>query len=145
MDKERKRFLKAVGKAEVQRRSDALERALRAANPAPPGSDDWAKNYRAGTLHEKKLRQKLPILPIEEVEQKYVVLRAEGEVGAYVGQYLQCMRCGSVLPAAIPKRAFYWGSCACGNVKWRVLAGWNGSRFEDLSLVRPVTLLGKGK
>lgn len=62
-----------------------------------------------------------------------------------MGLYLQCMRCGSVLPSAISKRrTFYWGSYACGNVKWRMLAGWSGSRIEDLSLVRPVTLLGKG-
>jgi hypothetical protein len=145
MDTERKRQLKAQGKAEVERRSAQLKEAMRAANPARIGSDEWAKNYKAGTLREKELKKVLPILHKRELERQFAILPVEGlGIGPLVGLYLQCRRCGSVLPSAIPKRFFYWGACECGNVKWRILWRWNWNSVSDPSLLVPVKLIGKG-
>jgi len=62
MDKERRRQLKALGKAEVARQSAAVWNALREANPAKPGDPEWSKNYRRGVEREKWLRKNLPLL-----------------------------------------------------------------------------------
>ena len=46
MDAERKRELKALGKAEVARQSAELQGRLAAANAAPVGSNAWMAGYR---------------------------------------------------------------------------------------------------
>src|SRR5262245_10599185 len=60
MDKDEKRRLQKLGKQAVADRSRELQERLREANPAPIGSDAWAKNYRDGTLKEKALRANPP-------------------------------------------------------------------------------------
>src|SRR5258706_15993453 len=103
MDANRKRELKQLGKAEVNRRSSELRAELSEANPAPIGSDDWAKNYRTGTDREKWLRKKLPTLHRDRLNSLFVV-RTDVGVGwiPHVGGYLLCSSCGSAVPSAIP-------------------------------------------
>lgn len=145
MDAERKRQLKSQGKAEVERRSTQLRRAMRAANPAPIGSDEWGKNYKTGTLREKELKRILPIIHKRDLDWQFAVLPVEGlGIAPVAGLYLQCQQCGSVLPSAIPRRFFYWGACGCGNVKWRIFWRWNWNSVSDPSLLVPVKLIGKG-
>ena len=62
MDAERKRELKALGKAEVARQSAELQGRLAAANAAPVGSNAWMAGYRRDTQREKWLKKRLPIL-----------------------------------------------------------------------------------
>jgi hypothetical protein len=50
MNKEEKKRLKRLGAAEVERQSQELRELARQANPARPGSDDWAKDYSVGVL-----------------------------------------------------------------------------------------------
>jgi hypothetical protein len=141
LDAERKRQLKALGKAEVERRSAELQAALDAANPAPSGSDEWGKGYRKATLRERWLRKKLPIIHKKRLEKLFVVVP---ESGGDWAPYMQCKHCGSVAPTETPRRLIYWGSCRCGNIKVRRLWFWHKSTIQDPSRVFYVKLIGKG-
>lgn len=145
MDADRKRELKQRGKAEVARRSSELRAELSAANPAPIGSDDWAKNYRTGTEREKWLRKKLPILHRDRLNSLFVV---RTDVGAgwmpHLGGYLLCNICGSAVPSAIRNRLFYWSDCACRNMKWRCILGRCKSTIRDEQALVPIKLIGRG-
>jgi hypothetical protein len=145
MNAERRRQLKAVGKAEVERRSAELRAAVTASNPAPIGSDEWVRGYRAGTQRERWLRSKLPVLHRDALETAFLVSR---DVGAgwipHVGGYVRCLRCGSAAPSALPRRWFYWAGCACGNVRWRCVLFWRRGVVADPESVEPVKLIGRG-
>jgi len=52
MDNERRKQLKALGKAEVARRSAEIEAALKAANPVAYGDERWGKNFKRGMRRE---------------------------------------------------------------------------------------------
>ena len=56
MNKDEKRRLKKLGKQVVAERSRELQERLHEANPAPIGSDEWAKNYREGTDSDTRQR-----------------------------------------------------------------------------------------
>jgi hypothetical protein len=145
MDAERKRQLKALGKAEVERQSAELQATLSAANPAPIGSDEWAKNYKTGTLREKWVRETLPILRKKKLDKLFVVLPVTGAgVTEAVDLFVQCRHCSSVGPSLPPKRFFYWGSCDCGNVKWRCFWRWRKRIVQQPFSLDPVKLIGKG-
>src|SRR5690606_16687162 len=74
MNQSRKRQLKQLGKAEVARQSAELRAALKSANPATPGDDNWAENYKHGTVKERWLRKKLPLLHKQQVDDLFVVI-----------------------------------------------------------------------
>jgi len=141
MDAERKRQLKALGKAEVERRSAELQAALDAANPAPSGSDEWGRGYKKATLRERWLRKKAPILHQKRLEKLFVVVP---ESSGDWAPYMQCKRCGSVAPTENPRRLIYWASCRCGNIKVRSLWFWHKATIQDPSLILYVKLIGKG-
>lgn len=138
MDAERKRQLKALGKAEVERRSAELRASLAEANPAPPGSDAWAAQYRTSTERERWLRKELPVLHRGELESQFVVVEDDG------GGYVLCKSCGSAVPSAVPRRWFYGASCACGNIRWRCVLGWRRAFVRDPQALVPVKLIGRG-
>jgi hypothetical protein len=145
MDAERRRQLKAAGKAEVERRSAELRAALTSANSVPVGSDAWAEGYRTGTKRERRLRSSLPVLHRDAVEAAFVVSQDVGAGWApHVGAYVRCLSCGSVAPAALPRRWFYWAGCACGNIRWRRVLFWRRGVVARPELVEPVKLIGKG-
>ena len=145
MDRERKRQLKAAGKAEVQRRSAELYAAMDAANPAQPGDAHWAENYRQGRENKRWLMAGLPTLRRAQWEPLFVALPYEANRWIpVVGGYLQCQGCGSVAPVALPWRFFYWSNCECGNVRWRCLLGWRRLRVRDAHSIAPVKMIGKG-
>jgi hypothetical protein len=145
MDRSLKERLRKLGKAEVARRSAEHNAALKAANPVSPGDKGWAGNYKRGTLREKWLREKLPVLRQREVTEWFVVL-PNGGAGwrPYLGGYVQCQRCGSVAPTVIPKRLFYCASCECGNIKWRRVGPWRRATVLYPEQTVPVKLIGKG-
>lgn len=144
MDAERKRQLKALGKAEVQRRSAELQANLAASNPAPIGSVEWAVGYKRGTKREHWLKKKLPVLHTDRLNRLFVVSPniSQGWVPTPAG-YLLCLGCGSALPSVVPRGRFYWGSCKCGNIRWRCFIWWGGGNVADVSKVQTVKLLGK--
>lgn len=146
MDPRRKQQLKKLGKAEVARRSMEIRAALQAANPAPVGSDDWASNYKRGTLREKWLRQSdFPLLHKGKAEQFFVITPSEGAGWRpHLGGYVQCTQCGSVSPTAIRKKWFYWAACECGNIRWRCIGPWRRVTVLNPEQIVPVKLIGKG-
>jgi len=145
MDPQRKRQLKAAGKAEVKRRSTALYAALDAANPVKPGDPGWSDNYKEGVARKHWLNRKLPTLWRAQWEPLFVVLPYEvNRWTPHVGGYIQCHGCGTVAPEALPWRAFYWTRCECGNVRWRCVLGWRRMRVRDARSLVPVKLIGRG-
>lgn len=145
MDRDRRRQLKAWGKAEVARESAALQASLRHANPAAPGDDQWASHYRLGVMRERWLREKLPLLRSEKLNSLFVVHPwGANTSSAHLGGYVLCGGCGTASPSAIPRKVFYWKSCGCGNIRWRCFFGWTRNTVKDPSLLLPVKLIGKG-
>lgn len=144
MDPARKRELKALGKAEVKRRSAELRAALDEANPARPGDADFARNHRSGTERGRWLRNTLPTLHRAELEAGFVVMPVSGTWSPHPEGYVQCTHCGSAMPSMLPpRRRFYWSSCACGNLRWRVLLFWRRARVRDREAVLPVKLIAR--
>ena len=145
MDAARKRQLKAIGKAEVARQSEAIHASLAEANSAAIGSDAWAKNHRTGTLREKWLRKRLPILHKDQLHKLFVVHPYEvNRWSPFIGGYIMCTHCGSAAPSALPRRLFYWGSCVCGNIRWNCLLAWRKGTITDASAIVPIKLIGRG-
>jgi hypothetical protein len=144
MDAERKRQLKARGKAEVERRSAELRKVLAAANPASIDSVEWGANYKKGVERERWLRERLPLLDSKQLQELFVILPNENDGWhAHIGSYVVCQRCGSAVPAALPRRLFYWAGCECKNVRWRCILFWQRVFVSDPSVVIPVKLVGK--
>lgn len=144
MDQRRRQELKALGKAEVKRRSAELRAAMSDANPLEPGDPGWSANHRRGTERERWLRDKLPVLHKKDVAAMFTVWDQRDQWVAHVGLYLQCETCGSVVPSALPRRWFYWAGCACGNVRWRCILGWRRVAVRDRGALVAVKLIGKG-
>jgi hypothetical protein len=145
MDPERKRALKAAGKAEVGRRSDDLQGALSAANPAPIASDEWVTNYKRSLAVEKWLQRKRPLLRAKRLRALFVVQAYENDGWVpHPGAYVLCSVCGSAVPCGVPNRMLYWRSCDCGNITWRALLGWTKVTVRDRQWVFPIKLIGRG-
>ncbi|WP_139256246.1 hypothetical protein [Chitinimonas taiwanensis] len=145
MDSARKKQLKVLGKAEVARSSAEIRAALKEANPEPYSDKRWGENYKRGTLREKWLKQKSPLLHAKKLEELFVVV-PNGSAGwqPHLGGYVQCQRCGSVAPSAVRKRWFYWASCQCGNIQFRCVGPWKKISVANPELLIPVKLIGRG-
>jgi hypothetical protein len=145
MDESRRRELKKRGKAAVERQSDEIRAAMKAANPAALSDPRWGERYKQGVLREKWLRKELPVLHKRQLEEWFVVL-PNGSAGwrPHLGGYVVCQWCGSAAPTAIPRRLFYWRSCECGNIRWRCIGPWQRVTVLRPELTSPVTLIGKG-
>ena len=144
MDAERKRTLKALGKAEVERRSAELHSSLSAANPAPIGSDEWATGYKTGTNRERWLRRRLPVLHEKRLAELFVTLPVDGTGWVpNMDDYIRCRKCGSAAPSFLPQRFFYWASCACGNIRYRCLGFWRSATITNADETEVVRLIGK--
>jgi len=145
MDRDRRKQLKAIGKAEVERRSEELKRALEVANRSPIGSDAWAAGYAAGTHREQWLRRKTPVLHQKKLHELFVVRPEHGNGwGPYPGGYVLCLTCGSAVPSMIRRKFFYWRSCVCGNIRWRcILFFWCRVVVRDSEQLAPIKLIGR--
>jgi uncharacterized protein YegJ (DUF2314 family) len=143
MDKEEKRRLKKLGKQVIAEESARRKEALREANPAPIGSDEWAESYRQGTLREKVLRDNPPDrLSATDVAGSFVpnpIHRnlPEGLFGV-PGSFWECLDCGD----AINSLARVAVRCECGNIAINPAQGVRSFKTRDR--VRLVTLIGKG-
>jgi hypothetical protein len=145
MDSERKRQLKALGKAEVARQSEALHSALQEANPAKLSDGQWGPNYRKGVERERWLRRKLPVLRAARLQEMFVVHPWGANTWSpHTGGYVLCKCCGSAVPSAVPRKLFRWLSCECGNIRFVSILWWGRRTVKDPSAVLPVKLLGKG-
>lgn len=145
MDRERRRHLKALGKAEVARESAAIHASLRRANPAHRGDAQWTDSYRRGTERERWLRRKLPLLRAARLEALFVVHPwGPNTWSPHLGGYLLCKGCGSASPSLLPRRLVYVARCGCGNIRWTMLFGWRRCAVKDWSMLAPVKLIGKG-
>jgi len=102
------------------------------------------KGYRSATLRERRLRRNLPVLHRGRLESLFVVVR-ESNAGwvAHAGGYVQCLKCGSAAPSAMPRRLFYWAGCACGNIRWRWVLFCGRASVADPDAVVPVKLVAK--
>ena len=145
MDKDRKRHLKKLGKAEVQRVSDKLHRSLKEANPLDPGDPGWAENYRVGSKREKWLKSKLPVLHEPKLS-KFFSVRPYVNRGwvPHVGAYVQCNTCGSAIPCARNKRYFDYVACKCKNVVWWHFLKWRKTTIKTPSDLTAIKLIGRG-
>jgi hypothetical protein len=102
MDENEKRRLKKIGKQRVADRSRELQDRLREANPAPIGSEAWAKNYRDGSLKEKALRLNPPDRPgAAELAHSFVANPIHqdlpDELFGVPGNFWQCLACGDAI------------------------------------------------
>ena len=141
MEAEERRRLKKLGKQRVEQESRELRERLAESNPAPVGSDEWARNYRQGTLKEKELRQQQPdIIYGSEVERDFVVNPIDSVSHGVPTYYIQCVHCGDALHSC-PTRQL---NCSCGRVS--VAFGYNPTIItaESQSDVQWVTLIGRG-
>jgi hypothetical protein len=62
----------------------------------------------------------------------------------HAGGYVQCLKCGSAAPSAMPRRLFYWSGCACGNIRWRWVLFFGRAFVANPEAVVPVKLVAKG-
>jgi hypothetical protein len=143
MDKDEKRRLKKLGKQAVADRSRELQERLREANPAPIGSDAWAKNYRDGTLNERALRANPPDrLTAAELAEAFVPNPANQDLPVELfgvpGCFWECLACSEVINS-LPRESV---RCQCGNIMIDLASGVR--LFEKSDRVRLVTLIGKG-
>jgi len=138
MNKEEKKRLKRLGAAEVERQSQELRELARQANPARPGSDDWAKAYSVGVLKERALNAAPPDrLSAEQVARDFVLqtvpLTSLGNYTGMQGWYWECSRCRDVLHSSPSGPT----QCTCGHI--RVLPNLPGAKSNRL-----VKLIGRG-
>jgi hypothetical protein len=114
VDEAAKRRLKKLGKKLVEQQSRRLQEALREANPAPLGSDEWMKNYRVLVERDRQLRENPPaFIASEEACRDYVLLACDN-ANSFGDQplYYECLLCGDLLNSATLKPF----SCSCGNL-----------------------------
>lgn len=146
MDPERKRALKKAGKAEIERRSAALQAALSMSNPAPLGSDAWMANHTLATIRERWLRRSRPLLRAKQLHAMFIVQPYESAGWEpSPGSYVMCTICGSAVPCAVPNRFLYWKRCGCGNIGWRAVLGWTRLILRQPESLVPVRLMGRGE
>lgn len=144
MDKTRRRYLKAQGKAEVQRRSAELRATMKAANPADYSDSAWARNYKHSTELERWLRKELPVIHAAELHAKFLIWDRSAQWQPYRGGYIQCEICESVVPSWLPRRWFCWTGCACGNISYRMILWWRRARVRQPAATSAVKLIGRG-
>jgi hypothetical protein len=141
MHAEEKRRLKKLGKQRVEQQSRELRERLVESNPAPVGSDEWARNYKQGTLKEKELRQQHPdIIYGAEVERDFVVNPIEPISHGVPTHYIQCVRCCDVLHSC-PTRDT---KCSCGGIFIALSNGQTMITADSQSDIQWVKLIGKG-
>ena len=139
MESAKRRELKRAGKAALERRSAELRAALQTANPAPPGSDQWAQGYRVSVEREQWLRTRLPIIHKDQLAREFVVHHLpKGSGTDYVGGYVLCRQCGSAVPSSLPWRLCYFAGCACGSVRWWCLLWWRRVIVKKGAGIAPV-------
>jgi hypothetical protein len=144
MDAERRRELKRAAKVELEQRSAVVHAALKTANPAPSGSDQWAQGYRVGVERERRLQQSLPILHSDQLAKEFVVHRLPLDVvTSFVGGYVLCSICGSAVPSKLRWKWIYFAGCACGRIRWRCFMWWRRIDVREPQCVVPVKLIGR--
>src|SRR5687768_9122851 len=100
MDKEEKKRLKRLGKSLAEEKSRRIEELVQQANPAPVGSDEWARNHLESLARERAARAIVDrAIPAEEAARDYIVNLKEEEFrgGVYPtvpGWFYRCSRCG---------------------------------------------------
>ncbi len=141
MDAAEKRRLKKLGKQRVEQQSRDLRQRLAESNPAPVGSDEWALNYKKGTLKEKELRQQQPdIIYGSEVERDFVVNPIEPISHGVPTFYVQCVHCRDVLHSC-PTRQI---QCSCGRLSITPGERQTTMSAESQTDAKWVRLIGRG-
>ena len=116
MDEAEKRRLKKLGKQRVEEQSRELQARLREANPAPIGSDEWVRNYKAQTIRERALRRTPPDrIAASEAAQCFVLNEVDPgpNFGGVPTWYVECPECHDLLHTAPADSV----SCSCGAVR----------------------------
>jgi len=100
MDDAEKRRLKKIGKQQIEQQSREIQDRLAEANPAPVGSDEWARNYKAQTLRERELRRSPPNrIKAAEASRDFVLYEVEPGPN-FLGVstwYAECPQCHDLL------------------------------------------------
>jgi len=140
MDPAEKRRLKKLGKQRVEEQSRELQERLAESNPAPIGSDEWAKNYRQGTLKEKELRQQQPdIIHSHEIDCDFVLNPIDPVAHGVPTYYIQCVQCGDVLHSC-PQQSV---TCSCSKLSISLDDDQTVITAESKARIQWVKLIGK--
>lgn len=114
MNAEERNRLKKLGKQIAEQRSRELQGRLHDANPAPAGSDEWVKNYKAATSRERQLRAEQPDRIAAATAARDFILEPVDPAPLGVPTwYIQCPQCGDLLHT-VPRRTT---RCSCGAVE----------------------------
>ena len=142
MSPERKRQLKKLGKQRHEEYSQKIKGLLAESNPAPTGSDQWAKNYKASVLKERALRIEKPNKIISKVLLKNFVLNpTDPSTYSVPTYYIQCLICKDALHSA----AEITTECTCGQFSIIISENPNERRQIDSDgNIRWVRLIGRG-
>jgi len=144
---ERRKQLKRAAKQELERRFNITNNAINEAVPLHSSNDPtWGKRFKLGIERERWLRKRLPLLRKPELDRLFVVAEDTHPLSSFVGGYMRCRSCESVAPTALPRtKRFYWKSCGCGNIRWRVFLWWGACKVRNQELLEPVRLIGRGQ
>ena len=144
---ERRKQLRKAAKQELERRFNVVNDAINEAVPLHSSNDPtWGKRFKLGVERERWLRGTLPLLHKPELDKLFVVMEDPHPLSSYVGGYMRCRGCESVAPTALPReKRFYWKSCKCKNIRWRVLLWWGACKVRRPELLEPIRLLGRGQ
>jgi len=142
MDEAEKRRLKKLGKQKVEQQSREIQALLAEANPAPVGSDAWARNYKAGTLRERELRRSPPDRMTAAEASRDFVLHEFVPGPDFTGVptwYVECPQCHDLLHT-VPTASV---ACSCAAIRM----DWERGRFflEAQSQPRFVRLIARGE
>jgi hypothetical protein len=116
MDEAEKRRLKKLGKQMVEQQSRELQERLAEANPAPTGSDEWARNYKTQTLRERDLRRSPPDRIAGTEASRDFVLNEVDPGPRFSGVptwYVECPQCHDLLHT-VPTQSV---ACSCGSIR----------------------------
>jgi hypothetical protein len=118
-----------------------VREAQRGDEAAATGGRGWSIGYRIAYRNEAWLHRSRPILSASQIEKLFVILPSYGS-RRDAGPYVVC-RCGFAAPVSMPRRVFYWSSCACGNIRWRCILWWRKGTIQNWELVFPAKLVAR--
>lgn len=139
MDEAEKRRLKKLGKKLVEQQSRELQERLHEANPAPVGSDEWVKGYRAGVERERQFRRHRRTESPPRRHGASLSSSARSQIFGVPTWYHECPVCGDLLHS-VPQQTV---ACSCGNL----LVDIDALQVASCSIeqVRLVKFIGRGE
>lgn len=103
MNKEKKKYLKNIGKKIIDDRSEELKKILHESNPVSTSDPVWIKNYKETSIREKHYRNnRSKIYPKDMIGVSFLLLQVPVDMTIeYLpiqGYYFYCLICGDLVP-----------------------------------------------